>query len=627
MKKWFYNFSRLLIFWMLMMQLHRLIFILFHYKQAFHFSFKDLLSTAWHGLALDLSASCYLMGIPILLYFLFIFFPAHFFNRLSGIILIVLLCISSIISVIDLNIFREWGVKVNSRAFEFLFNSPGEAFASSASSPVLLSLSIILLNILAGYFLLTRWVKFSLVKPSRNFLLNLFLLLLLASANFLGIRGGLQLTPINQSSAYFSTSPFLNQTALNTEWNLLNSISETHFIKGNIYRSMPDEQAEALHKKLYSSSSDSSFHILKTKRPNIVFIILESFTADLIASLNGEKDVAPFMDTLSHQGILFDHIYASGDRTDKGMISILSGFPSQASFSIMMQPDKSGRLPSVIQTLKDSGYHTSFFYGGESEFFNFRSYLLNSGCEKIMDKKHFSSSQMNSKWGAHDGYVFEKQIENLYQEPQPFFSTLLTLSLHEPFEIPIKAKFPGNDLPAKFRNAASYTDACLQEYFEKAKKQPWYSNTLFILVADHGHRLPKEYDNAFNPGKFRIPLIFYGDVIQEAWKGKRISRIGSQTDIANTLLEQLDIPQQEFSWSKNLLSPFSKDFAFYTFDNGFGWVSPQQRIVFDNPSQKIIFHEKEGADKINDSLALYGKAYLQKVFEEFLQKNGEGIKN
>ena len=161
-----------------------------------------------------------------------------------------------------------------------------------------------------------------------------------------------------------------------------------------------------------------------------------------------------------------------------------------------------------------------------------------------------------------------------------------------------------------------YTDQCVGQFMKAASKQSWYKNTLFVIVADHGHRLPRLYTSAHYVGKYRIPLIFYGEVLQPNYHKKQINTIGSQTDIASTLLSQLNISDSAFRWSNNLLNPNRNEFAFYSFDDGFGWIDDDVRICYDNVSKNIVFFNSNDLSKRKK--IKIGQAYLQEVFNEYL---------
>lgn len=601
---------------MIIFSSQRLLFFVYHFKLFKDATIADQLWLFIKGFRLDLSMSGYFLLIPTVLFILHIFLPKKSvaFEKIINVYTIILVVLVLFLGIMDLSIYREWGTKLNSRAVEFLILSPGEALASSTSSPILLSTILFIVQLTLFLILYYKYLKFEL-EPKLHFILKFLSVLAYAFLAVMMMRGGLQLAPINQSAVYFSNSSIINHASLNTEWNLMHSVIENHFSNENPYVFMDKNIATKKVDSLYNSSTFTSDTILNTNKPNIVFIILESFTSDVVEYFGGEKDVCPNMTQLAKDGIAFSNIYASGDRTDKGMIAILSAFPTQAVRTIIQQPDKFEKLPSISKTLDKYGYNSSFYYGGESEFSNFKSYLLSAGINKIIDKNDFSANQMNSKWGAHDGYLFDKLITDLPHTKEPFVSVVLTLSNHEPFEIPVPSPYNGEDLPSKFRKSAHYTDQCVGEFINKAKKEKWYKNTLFVFVADHGHRLPKEYDKAYDVRKFRIPLFLYGDVIKKEKQHQNITKIGSQTDIVRTLLNQMNITDSSYKWSSDLLSN-NPGFAFYTYDNGIGWVDEKQKLTMDNVSRKITY--KEGDSTLEQNRIILGKAYMQRVFEQYL---------
>ncbi len=609
------SFLKYILYWLFVFFIERITFFVYHFDKIKTDSFEEYILLFSKGLRLDLSMIGYFLLVPILLLIFNLFISKKkILINIIHVYSIILLVIVIILGIIDLNIYSEWGTKINSRAIEFLILSPGEAMASSASSPLLSSFLIIITQFIICYFIYRKIGKLEYFKE--NIFIQIFSIPLLAFISVMMLRGGLQLSPINQSAVYFSNKNAVNHAAINTEWNLMHSVIENHFSTDNPYVFMSDDEAHNLVDSLYINKNISNESILTIDRPNVVIIILESYTSDVVEAFGGEKNVSPFINKYASSGLSFSNIFASGDRTDKGMIAILSGFPTQAVRTIIQQPDKFEKLPAIPKTLSSNGYSTAFYYGGESEFANFKSYLISSQFEKIIDKNNFESNQMNSKWGAHDGFLFDKALEDMRTLKEPFMSTILTLSSHEPFEVPIPNKFKGDDLPSKFRKAANYTDLSFGEFMAKAEKEKWYKNTMFVVVADHGHRLPKEYDNAYDYRKFRIPLFFYGDVINEKYNGNIIDKIGSQTDIASTLLKQMNISDTAFHWSSNLLDKSKDGFAFYSYDNGIGWVDNDNIINVDNIRKEIIYQKLESSNL--DQKKKVAQAYMQRVFKTYL---------
>jgi phosphoglycerol transferase MdoB-like AlkP superfamily enzyme len=563
----------------------------------------------------------YLAIIPLLVFCYHYFFikrdEVNF--KWTSIYIKVLIVLFSLLSAINFNIYREWGNKVNVKAFEFLFSSPGEAFASSASSPILLTLIVLFVLTIIGFYL-----NFLIGKRTISFFktpvwVKIIVVFFLVALHFLFIRGGLGVAPNSQSMAFFSKNQLLNHASLNTEWNLLSSVLAASKTKHNPYLYFDEPQAERETSKLYQTEKDTTISILTTQKPNIVIFILESFTADLTKTLGNEEGITPNFDSLINKGVLFEKIYAAGNRTDKGLIATLTGFPTLGTGSIVKWPEKMQKLPAISQKLAQRNYQTSFFYGGESEFDNYKAFILSHGYQKLIDKNSFEKKDMNSKWGAYDALVFNKQLEELNKAKQPFFSTILSLTNHEPFELPTKPKFGNVDIIQKFKSTAYYTDSCINDYLTKAKKQQWYKNTLFIFIADHGHLYPKNKNEIFQPQRYHIPLLFYGDVIKEEFKGAKFNQIGSQQDLAATLMAQLNISSKEFLWSKNLLNPTIKHFAFFSWDNGLGFINDKHCVTFDNIGKNILYNSNP-KDVIQTNLNLnLGKSYLQTAYQTFIK--------
>jgi phosphoglycerol transferase MdoB-like AlkP superfamily enzyme len=613
-------FVRFFLFWLLFFFIDRLVFLFIHYKRIATVPFGETAATFYHAIPLDLSMTAYIAVIPLFSYIYWLLNGRKIVElKWISVYNTLLLSVFSILSVVNFNIYREWGSKVNAKALGFAFSSPKEAMASSASSPLGLSISLLILLVVLGLFLQRFVVSRKLTFTASPIWLRALLCLVLTGSNFLLIRGGLGGSPITQSMAYFSKEQVLNNAAVNTEWNLISSVLAAKMTKNNPYLYLDKNEAAKDVRTLYTPLKDTTISILNTKRPNVVLVIIESFTTDLTKTLGNEEGITPYFDTLINKGVLFSQIYSPGNRTDKGLIATLAGFPTLGTGSIVKWPEKMQKLPAISRSLFKAGYKTSFFYGGESEFDNYKAFILSHDYQKLVDKNNFKGDEMKSRWGKFDEVVFARQLSDLNEEKQPFFSTLLTLTNHEPFELPGTPKFGRADNIAKFKSTAYYTDSCIGTFLSNAKKQAWYKNTLFVFVADHGHLLPKNAYEISYPQRYRIPLLFYGDVIKDEFQGRKFNNVGSQTDLAATLLSQLNVPSQDFVWSKNLLNPYSKPFAFFSWDNGMGFIDNRQCVTFDNVG-KMILYNSDGKNTTQTSETLdHAKAYLQNVYRQFIE--------
>jgi phosphoglycerol transferase MdoB-like AlkP superfamily enzyme len=611
-------------FWLVFFFLERLVFILYNLKKLRQQTLSEISGSFLYGLWMDTSMAGYIVSIPLLIFLFLWFIPKA---NLSSAFLkwytwtLVVCC--SILTVINFNIYREWGTKVNYRTFELAINSPKEAMASTGSSPLLLSFLILLALAFSGILLSRKIIGFQIQKGG-HVLAKIGLSLLFIGVTVLAIRGGTQDAPMNESMAYYTNNSTLNYAAVNTEWGLATDIKNSKYNTTNPYKYFKPAQAKSNVASFYAKSGVKGLEILTTKRPNIVLIIMESHTGNVVESLGGERGISNSMERLKQDGILFDQIYSAGGRTDKGVVAVLSAFPAQAARSIMKENSKQARLPALTQTFKSNGYATPFFYGGESRFANMKSYLLSHNVSRIIEKEDFEKKYLNSNWGAFDGPVYQRMSTELTKEQEPFFATMLTLTNHEPFGLPVSPHFKGTTTEDKFRSTAYYADSCLGSFIDHAKKESWYKNTLFIVVADHGHFLPRTDLEVFDPRRYRIPLLFFGPVVKEAYKGKIIHHLGGQTDIASTLLTQLGINSSAFNWSKDLLNEGSGQFAFYNWDHGFGFLTPEAGIAYDAVGNNLLkipvgAYSNEKQSTTGQQKALEGgKSFMQEVYQQYM---------
>ncbi|HEY1024648.1 MAG TPA: sulfatase-like hydrolase/transferase, partial [Sphingobacteriaceae bacterium] len=454
---------RFFIFWMIFFFLDRLIFILYFNEKTESADSFELFLTFLNGLRLDASTAIYLSAIPLLVYVVVWILRIRLPVWIPRVYVHIMITVLSFISIVNFNVYREWGGKISYRILDFLITSPKEAIASSSSSPITSSFVIFFILIICALWISGKIIDYELPKQRVALWLKIPAALFFIALAGLIARGGWQLSPINQSMAYFSEKTILNHAAINTEWNLIHDVINNKYIDDNPYQYLPAGEAKEKMAQIYPEENGPAINILKNQRPNVIFIILESFTGNLVESLGGEKGIAPKMEKLISDGVFFNNVYASGDRTDRGLVAILSGFPSQAIRSIMKQNGKQEKLPGIGSALGSSGYKTSFYYGGESEFFNLKSYVLSHGYTHLVDKRAFSGEDMNSKWGAYDHVVYQKFISEMMQPQEPFFSTILTLTNHEPFELPTEPQFGNNTVEDQFRSTAFYTDSALYD--------------------------------------------------------------------------------------------------------------------------------------------------------------------
>jgi phosphoglycerol transferase MdoB-like AlkP superfamily enzyme len=437
-------------------------------------------------------------------------------------------------------------------------------------------------------------------------------MLLILGLSVLPLRGGWQLAPINQSSVYFSSDNFANQAALNGPWNLMYSLTRSANENENPFLEIPKQEADSLMKGLFASnaSGDNLLNIDSTTTSNVIIVIWEGLTAKVIDSFKEGREITPHFNSLKNEGVYFSNMYGSGDRTDKGLVAVLSGYPSNPKESIVKSPLKAAKLPMLSKVFQKRNYHTSFFYGGETEFANMKAYLLQGGFDKIISVDDFEKKDLNSKWGAHDEVVMNRVVEEISVAPQPFFCTWLTLSSHEPFEVPSNPVFKGKDEESLYLNSLHYSDSVFGVFIQKLKSSPLWKNTVVLTVADHGSRMP-EAD--FKSDDFRIGALVLGGLVKQP---RIIARIGGQVDLAGMLMHEFKYKDVVFPWSRNLLDTTSLPWGFFSFNNGFGYAEPLGTVIYDNIGRRVV--QKRGV--VNGQQVKRGKTVQQSIYQDYLDK-------
>ena len=573
-------------------------------------SWTDWFSVIGHGLPLDLSLAGYLTILPGLLLIASAWTDSRILQLIRRIYFTIISILLSCIFISDLGLYGYWGFRLDTTPLFYFFSSPKDALASVslwvvAGGILAMAVYAVLLYFVFSWILVNE--KRPLKIPYRRLSVS-GVLLLATGLLFIPIRGGFSVSTMNLGRVFFSADQRLNHAAINPAFSLLDSFSrQADFDKQ--YRFMPAEEADILFSELTDKPvTDSIPRLFNTERPNIIMIILESFSSHLMETLGGEPGIAVNMDEFAKEGILFTHFYANSFRTDRGLVSIISGYPAQPTTSIMKYTRKTQSLPSIPASLKKAGYDLQYYYGGDADFTNMRSYLVSTGIEKIVSQNDFPVSERLSKWGVHDHILFHRILTDLKTEPQqePFFKILQTSSSHEPFEVPY-SKLSNAKL-----NAFAYTDSCAGDFVRQLKETPLWKNSVVLFVPDHLGVYPESIDH-LSPERYTIPLILTGGAVKEP---QRITDYGSQIYIAATLLAQLGLPHDDFTFSKNILNPSSPHFAFFTFPNIFGMVTADNEVVFNCESNTVAMdegtHQGENLNK--------GKAYLQKLYDDLAKR-------
>lgn len=600
--------------WVIFFELARVFFLISTAQYAKDVATSLKFQSLWYGLKMDLSIAAYITLLVCLFVIAAVYIP--FFRKrivyftYTGIILFLLL----FITIADAESYKAWGTRLDYTPIRFL-SSPKEAMASIGHLPVIWIIIGLLLIYLLLFWFFRKAISGSIIHLSNNNYKAVQLLLVLAFtiALIIPIRGGLQLTPINQSHVFFSNNQYANNAAVNGTWNFMQSLTKAKYLSKNIYQYMDQAEADSIVNSLFEANGNVE-SIIKDRpavKPNVIVILWESFTEKVVNISSGGKRVIKYFPELMKEGIYFSNCYSSGDRTDKGISAVLSSYPALPKESIINYSKKTSKLPGLGNIFLKQGYHTSFYYGGESEFMNIKSYISAQQFQQLITKEDFASTDMNSKWGAHDEVVMKRLLGELSKIKEPYFATWLTLSSHEPFETPVPKVFKGNDKETKFLNSLNYTDSVIYTFINELKKLPSWQNTIVIISADHGHYLPITGKRADD---YRIPVLWLGGALKR--QNFVVEKVVNQLDMAGSLIQQLHLDSNRFIFSKDVFDSTSKHWAFFTYNDGIGFVTDTSRLLFDNAGKRTVFEE----GKTNAEHEKTAKALMQKIYSDFLNR-------
>ena len=591
-------------FWYFYFVLVRIAFLLTYIDSATQLSSGELLRTFWYGFKLDASAAAYAGFIPTLLLMVTAPWEAKWLRPFYNIYSAIIILLFTGIVLGDLVLYGHWGIRLDATPFFYLKDI--RTASASLNTGSIIGYITLLLLLSAGVYLLYHLLfrnRFRQLKSIKSLWFTIPAFVLLG----ITIRGGLGVSPLNVSYAYFCNNLFANHAANNPVWNVGAGIFDYQQLNKN-YDYFPYETENTYLEALANKKEDHT-RLLKITRPNILLVIVESFTSKVLQRYGANPEIMPEFNQLIQEGIFFDQIYAASDRTDKGIAAVISGYPSLPASSPLKYPNILSKMPSLARSLDSAGYASTFIYGGTLEFANYKSYLVQAGYKALVSDIDFPRQQLETKWGAYDEKVLDKTLEVIQGNKAPFFVTTLTLSSHDPFTIPIAPLYKGNDRDTLFLNAIHYTDQCIGKFIAKAKQQSWWENTLVIFIADHGSPSPGN-SSPEDTRKYHIPMLWLGGDI--ASKDTVINTLGAQTDLAATLLQQLQLPASSFTFSNNIFAQ-ANPYSLSTYGEGFVFINGADTLRY-NTINNTFKQAVPGKENLS-------KAYLQQLYTDLKKKN------
>ena len=608
--------------WIVLFVLQKPVFLLMYAD-----SLADVFPVIFHGLPLDLSVAGYMTTVPALaLTVSSLPFSCLHGERAARIFRYILLAWTAIASIIvalafvaNLALYGYWRFPLDATPVFFIATSPADAMASIVWWQGLLGIGATAFVAVGTFILFKKLYRYfgKELFTARPHKAEWLAMVLLTALLFLPIRGGVTVSAMNTGKAYFSENQTLNHAAVNPVLSFMENMAHQEDF-AHQYRFMNDGVAHATYKRFIRGKAPAGTHpvsVLRTDslpHPDIYLIILESFS-DTLTRIKG---VTPHLNSLKRQGLYFSRFYANSFRTDRGLVAILMGYPAPATVSLMKFPRKTATMPSLAAHLKRAGYGLNYYYGGDADFTNMRSFLINQGFEHITEDADFPVTERLSKWGVPDHLLFAKAKADLSAQAsaghrdintrRPAFTVIQTSSSHEPFDVPY------HRLSDPILNAFAYADASLGGFIGYLKASGRWNQSLVIIVPDHLGAWPRNADS-FKTWRFHVPLIWVGGAIKHPMV---VPVYGSQQDIAATVLGQLGINHHDMTFSKDLFSDAFHHSAFFMMNDGFGLIDDDNAVIYDNKLQRV----RVDTGRLRGKNIKNGKATAQVLFDDIARR-------
>ena len=534
------------------------------------------------GWRFDTVVSCYLLAIPLLMMVVgeLSHIKAKGYYLTAHIILVTLYIIAFFACTVDVPFFNYFFTRLNAVAANEI-DSFGLIVNMILSEPVYLLGLLAFVVLAVGYALLMRWIFRRLLNKieyypgatanSQFSILNsqflptgwaIVLALLLIFGTFMGMRGRLsKKSPIRVGTAYFCGNAFLNQLGLNPVFTFVKSIEEMNKNANRPLDLMEAEEAQQIYEAERATPIDTSEVLSLPEGMNVVLVIMESMTVDKTGLFHPERSHTPCLDSLMRRGLVFTQCYSAGIHTYNGIYSTLYSHPGLLARHTMKHtfiPSMCG-LPHQLQA---NGYQTTYMMTHDEDYDNMRGFLHANGFDSVIGQHSFPADESVGTWGLPDHRLFEHAIEHCTKVSQhgPFLTTIMTCSDHVPYILPDGIPFTPHS-KAMADKMTEYADWSIGHFMQLAAQQPWFENTLFVFIADHGAASPTPYDIALS--YHHVPMLFY---CPQHITPQRCDRLALQLDLFPTLMGMFPYPYHNNTFGLDLLR-HHRQYAYFSSDD------------------------------------------------------------
>ncbi len=599
--------------WLLFLySLCRLLFFIFNYKAFESSDLSNLLLAFVHGIRFDLSIVFSSNLLFIILSLLpFSFQDSKGWYRFLKILFLVVNIPLLFMNLADVEYYKFTSKRTGYDIIGILGDVKSQTFQLASYYWYIPFIVVIFIFLMLKFY---GSYKIAEEKNSRsNYSWLILPVVILFSILF--IRGGFQYKPLKPDHAFVLTPNLLGNLVLNTPYNFFTTLSFPRAEEVHFYKS--DEQAKAIITQ-YKIPKDTS-----RQKVNVVIIILESFAREYMTIGNKIPGFTPFLDSLAREATFFEHHFANGKRSVEAVPSIFASIPSLMEEPYITGVYQGNEVHGLAEYMSKEGYYTAFFHGGRNGTMGFDKFTLNSGFQKYygLDEYQTADKDFDGNWGIYDEPYLNYFCETISEFKKPFMASVFTLSSHQPYSVPqqYKGVFPKGYLA--IHESVGYTDYALKKFFEVAATKEWYSNTLFVITADHTQSLFfPEYANSI--GEYKVPLVLFHP-------GKKViadtSKVSQHVDIMPTILDYTGIEAKKtILFGRSLIDSTSEGRVYYYTNKRYMYVKNNYFIEYDNHNVRL--HSLNAIEKeITDQPTL--KAQYEKELKAYIQYYNNGLNN
>ncbi|MBP7189153.1 MAG: LTA synthase family protein, partial [Thiopseudomonas sp.] len=580
-----------IVLWLLLLTALRGLLLAYNHEMLGSTSTADLVEAFSNGLRFDLRLIVY-VSIPLVLSMLMPWLMNQ--RRLLVVWLTFSAAVSILLGIVELDFYREFHQRLNSLVFQYLNEDPATVISMLWHGfPVVTLLSTWLVCTLVMYFLFS-WAErktriYQTSQAGYSYLIQGIAFSICLVICVVAARGTLrQGPPLRWGDAYTTHSMFANHLGLNPVLSLY-SAAKTTFSdhRDNVWKAtLPVSEAQEITRDLVFTANDQlidadSAAIRRINSPitetqlkvrNVVVILMESFAGRYVGALGSQDQITPEFDKLSKEGLLFTRFFANGTHTHQGMFASMACFPNLPAFEYLMQsPEGGNHFSGLPQLLSARGFQDAYVYNGDFAWDNQQGFFSNQGMTHFVGRNDYVNPVVSDPtWGVSDQDMFDRGIAELNQlkDDKPFYALLQTLSNHTPYALPDvlpTESVKGHGSLDLHLTAMRYSDWALGQFFKKAKQQPWYNDTLFVVLGDHGFAAPEPMTE-MDLYRFHVPMLLIAPGIQQLF-GTENTTVASQVDMVPTIMGRLGDDVQHQCWGRDLLT-LPKE------DQGFAMIKP-----------------------------------------------------